>query len=45
LPRCPFQPRCWSVLLRPEWMPCGKELAGEDDLSGLSAGVLLHFAP
>lgn len=34
-----------DVLLRPEWMPCGKELAGEDDLSGLSAGVLLHFAP
>ncbi len=34
-----------DVVLRPEWMPCGKELAGEDDLSGLSAVAVLHFTP
>ena len=34
-----------DVILRPEWMPCGRELAGEEDLSGLSAVAVLHFTP
>jgi len=34
-----------DVFFAPEWMPLGKDLAGEDDLSGLSVGALLSFVP
>ncbi|NLP06573.1 hypothetical protein GX411_11585 [Candidatus Fermentibacteria bacterium] len=34
-----------EVTVCPEWMPAGKELAGEDDLSGLTVGAALSFLP
>ncbi len=34
-----------DVAFRPEWMPSGRDLAGGEDLSGLSAGVTVAFTP
>jgi hypothetical protein len=34
-----------DVFFAPEWMPLGKDLAGEDDLSGMTVGALLSFVP
>lgn len=34
-----------EVAVCPEWMPAGRELAGEDDLSGITVGAALSFLP
>lgn len=34
-----------DIFFTPEWMTLGKDLAGEDDLSGMAVGALLSFVP
>jgi hypothetical protein len=34
-----------DVFVRPEWLPSGTDLAGEDDLSGLAVGASISFLP
>jgi hypothetical protein len=34
-----------DIFFEPEWMPLGKDLAGEDNLSGMAVGALLTFTP